>query len=91
MDGSYVVLLAIDFVACATVAVEGLTPPSKKRHWKKPHLRVFIGPETHNPDSVNIIRGLMMEIEQQVSLLRKLGKVSQFFQGNAMIGKRRNR
>ena len=70
VDGSYAVerLLAIDFVACAAVAVEGLTPPSEKRHWEKPHHRVFIGPEKHNPDSGSIIRGLMMEMEIELAV-----------------------
>jgi len=65
VDGSYAVerLLAIDFVACAAVAVEGLIPPSETRHWEKPHHRIFIGPEMHNPDSISIIRGLMMKME----------------------------
>ena len=70
VDGSYAVerLLSIDFVACAAVAVEGLTPPSEKRHWEKPHHRVFIGPEKHNPDSASIIRGLMMEMEIELAV-----------------------
>jgi len=70
IDGSYAVerLLSIDFVACAAVAVEGLTPPSEKRHWEKPHHRVFIGPEKHNPDSASIIRGLMMEMEIELAV-----------------------
>lgn len=70
VDGSYAVerLLAIDFVACAAVAVEGLTPPSENRHWEKPHHRVFIGPEKHNPDSTSIIRGLMMEMEIELAV-----------------------
>lgn len=70
VDGSYAVerLLAIDFVACAGVAVEGLTPPSEKRYWEKPHHRVFIGPEKHNPDSGSIIRGLMMEMEVELAV-----------------------
>jgi len=70
VDGSYAVerLLAIDFVACAAVAVEGLTPPSEKRYWEKPHHRVFISPEKHNPDSASIIRGLMMEMEIELAV-----------------------
>ena len=70
VDGAYAVerLLSIDFVACAAVAVEGLTPPSEKRHWEKPHHRVFIGPEKHNPDSASIIRGLMMEMEIELAV-----------------------
>jgi len=70
VDGSYAVerLLAIDFVACAAVAVEGLTPPSEKRYWEKPHHRVFIGPEKHNPESTSIVRGLMMEMEVELAV-----------------------
>ena len=70
VDGSYAVerLLSIDFVACAAVAIEGLTPPSEKRHWEKPHHRVFISPAKHNPDSASIVRGLMMEMEVELAV-----------------------
>jgi hypothetical protein len=69
VDGSYAVekLLATDFVACAAVAIEGLTPPSEKRYWEKPHHRVFIHPEKHNPDTSIVIRGLMMEMELELA------------------------
>jgi len=70
VDGSYTVerLLSIDFVACAAVAVEGLTPPSEKRYWEKPHHRVFISPAKHNPDTASIVRGLMMEMEIELAV-----------------------
>jgi hypothetical protein len=69
IDGSYAVerLLSTDFVACAAVAVEGLTPPSEKRHWEKPHHRVFIYPEKHDPDTSTVIRGVMMEMELELA------------------------
>jgi len=69
VDGSYSVerLLAVDFVACAAVAVEGLTPPSETRHWEKPHHRVFIHPEKHDPDTGTVIRGVMMEMELELA------------------------
>ncbi|WP_353686203.1 DNA double-strand break repair nuclease NurA [Thermodesulfovibrio sp. 3462-1] len=69
VDGSYAVerLLATDFAACAAVAIEGLTPPSEKRYWEKPHHRVFIHPEKHNPDIGTVIRGLMMEMELELA------------------------
>jgi len=69
VDGSYVVerLLATYFAACAAVAIEGLTPPSEKRYWEKPHHRVFIHPEKHNPDTGIVIRGLMMEMEFELA------------------------
>lgn len=69
VDGSYAVekLLATDFAACAGVAIEGLTPPSEKRHWEKPHHKVFIQPEKHDPDTGTVIRGLMMEMEIELA------------------------
>ena len=69
VDGSYAVekLLATDFAACAAVAIEGLTPPSEKRHWEKPHHRVFIHPEKHDPNTGTVIRGLMMEMELELA------------------------
>jgi hypothetical protein len=70
VDGSYAVekLLATDFAACAAVAIEGLTPPSEKRYWEKPHHRVFIHPEKHNPDTGTVIRGLMVEMELELAV-----------------------
>ncbi len=69
VDGSYAVerLLATDFAACAAVAIEGLTPPSEKRHWEKPHHRVLIHPEKHDPDTGTVIRGIMMEMELELA------------------------
>lgn len=69
VDGSYCVerLLANDFTACAAVAVEGLIPPSEKRHWPKPYHKVHISPEKHNPDTSIIIRGIMMEMELELA------------------------
>jgi hypothetical protein len=68
-DGSYVVerLLANDLVACAAVAVEGLTPPSEKRFWERPYHRAFIYPEKHDDDTTVIIRALMMEMELELA------------------------
>ena len=69
VDGSYAIerLLATDFAACAAVAIEGLTPPSEKRHWEKPHHRVLIHPEKHDPDTSTVIRGIMMEMELELA------------------------
>ena len=65
VDGSYAIekLLSMDFVACAAVGVEGLTPPSEKRHWENPHHDVLIRPEKHNPLTSSVIRALMMQME----------------------------
>lgn len=69
VDGSYVVerLLATDLAACAAVAVEGLIPPSEKRHWPKPHHIPFIEPVKHHPDTSTILRGLMMQMELELA------------------------
>jgi hypothetical protein len=61
-DGSYGIerLLASDLVATAAVAVEGLTPPSEKRHWQQPRHKTFIKAEPHNPDTATVARAIMI-------------------------------
>lgn len=65
VDGSYAIerLLTIDLAACAAVAMEGLAPPSERRHWDQPHHVVFITPETHHTDTATILRALMLGSE----------------------------
>ncbi|GAI46999.1 unnamed protein product, partial [marine sediment metagenome] len=48
-------------------AIEGITPPSEKRHWEKPHHRVAINPEKHDPDTSTVVRGIMMEMELELA------------------------
>ena len=69
VDGSYAVerLLATDLAACAAVAIEGLTPPSEKRFWPKPHHISFIQPVKHDPDTATILRGLMFKMEIKIA------------------------
>lgn len=69
IDGSYAIerLLGTDLVACAAVAIEGLTPPSEKRHWERPRHEVIIEPEKHDPDTTTVVRGLMMEMELELA------------------------
>lgn len=69
VDGSYAIerLLAIDLVAAAAVAVEGLTPPSEQRHWARPHHRVFIQSEPHDADTGTIARALMIGMELELA------------------------
>jgi hypothetical protein len=69
VDGSYAVerLLATDLVACAGVAVEGLTPPSETRHWALPHHCTFIQAERHNEATGTILRALMMGYELELA------------------------
>jgi hypothetical protein len=65
IDGSYVVerLTATDIAAVAAIAMEGLIPPSENRLWEKPHHKVFIHSQSHNPDTTVIVRGIMWEME----------------------------
>lgn len=61
-DGSYAIdrLLTVDLVVAAAVAVEGLTPPSEKRHWEQPHHATFVAPEVHHEDTATILRAIML-------------------------------
>lgn len=64
-DGSYGIerLLTADLVAAAAVAVEGLTPPSEKRHWEQPRHITYVKPETHHPDTATVVRAIMIGSE----------------------------
>ena len=61
-DGSYAIerLLAIDLVAAAAVAVEGLTPPTEKRYWEAPYHESFVAAELHTGDTPTILRSVML-------------------------------
>lgn len=65
VDGSYAIerLLSVDLAACAAVAVEGLTPPSEKRHWEQPHHRLFVRSEIHDVDTATVLRAVMVGYE----------------------------
>ena len=61
-DGSYAIerLLTTDLAAAAAVAVEGLTPPSEKRHWESPHHKSFVAAEPHLEDTATVLRAVML-------------------------------
>ena len=61
-DGSYAVerLLTTDLAVAAAVAVEGLTPPSERRHWEQPHHSCFIASETHHSETSTVLRAVML-------------------------------
>lgn len=70
VDGSYAIerLMAIDLVACAAVAVEGLIPPSEKRYWPKPHhIAPFIESLRHDPNTGILIGGIMWQMEIELA------------------------
>ncbi|MEW5863228.1 MAG: DNA double-strand break repair nuclease NurA [Pseudomonadota bacterium] len=68
-DGSYAIerLLTTDLVAAAAVAVEGLTPPSEKRHWDLPRHKAFIAAEPHQEDTATILRAVMLGEELRLA------------------------
>lgn len=67
IDGSYAIekLLSADMVAIAGVAVEGLTPPTEKRHWPKPRHRSKVLTVPHSDSTTVVVRAIMicMELE----------------------------
>jgi len=50
-------------VAIAGVAVEGLTPPTEKRHWPKPHHFSKVLTVSHNDSTAVVSRAIMMSME----------------------------
>ncbi|MGA4643452.1 DNA double-strand break repair nuclease NurA [Limisphaera sp. 4302-co] len=68
-DGSYAIdrLLSTDLAAAAAVAVEGLTPPSEKRHWALPHHNTFIAAEPHLEDTATVLRAVMLGEELRLA------------------------
>lgn len=71
IDGARVTerLLATDIVAVAAIAVEGMTPPSERHHWEKPHCETLLTMESHHANTNRIASGLMiaMELKQAVN------------------------
>jgi hypothetical protein len=68
-DGSYAIerLLTTDLAAAAAVAVEGLTPPSEKRHWDLPRHKAFIAAEPHQEDTATVLRAVMLGEELRLA------------------------
>lgn len=62
IDGSYIVerLLSTDLAALAVLAVEGLTPPSEKRHWPQPRHLARLYSISHDESTQQMMRGTMM-------------------------------
>ncbi|GAB4310964.1 MAG: hypothetical protein Kow0097_12570 [Candidatus Bipolaricaulota bacterium] len=68
-DGSYAIerLLTTDLAAAAAVAVEGLTPPSEKRHWALPRHKTFVAAEPHLEDTATVLRAVMLGEELRLA------------------------
>jgi hypothetical protein len=60
-------LLTTDLAAAAAVAVEGLTPPSEKRHWDLPRHKAFIAAEPHQEDTATVLRAVMLGEELRLA------------------------
>src|SRR5437867_4559197 len=71
VDGSYAIerLLSTDIAAMAGVAVEGLTPPSEKRHWPRPHYLCDVSTVAHRDATALIIRAVMVTMELELAAL----------------------
>lgn len=69
VDGSYAIdrLLSTDMVAIAGVAVEGLTPPTEKRYWEKPHHFCNVLTVAHNDSTTVVTRAIMMCMELELA------------------------
>jgi hypothetical protein len=70
VDGSWSVIkqVALDIVAIAAVAVEGLIPPKEERKWPKPHHIVKIYPVKHSDDTSTLCRALMFSYELELAV-----------------------
>ncbi len=68
-DGSYAIerLLTTDLAAAAAVAVEGLTPPSEKRHWDLPHHKTLVAAEPHLEETATVLRAVMLGEELRLA------------------------
>lgn len=69
VDGSYAIekLLATDMIAFAAVAVEGLTPPSDKRYWPKPHHFSKVLTADHSDATTVVARAAMICMELELA------------------------
>lgn len=68
-DGSYSIerLLTVDLAVAAAVAVEGLTPPSEKRHWERPYHSSYVSAEVHHSETATVLRAVMLGRELQLA------------------------
>ena len=69
IDGSYTMerLLSSDMVAMASIAIEGLTPPSEKRYWQTPRHLSDVKVISHSDSTNVLIRAIMMDMELELA------------------------
>ena len=69
IDGSYAIekLAPTDMIAIAGVAVEGLTPPTEKRYWPKPHHLSEVLTTPHSDSMTVVARAIMMCMELELA------------------------
>jgi len=70
VDGAYAVerLISTDIAATAALAIEGLTPPSEKRYWPKPHHLCEMLAVPHYDSTANVLRAVMMCMELELAV-----------------------
>ena len=71
VDGARITenLLAMDIVAIAAIAVEGLTPPSEQHHWGSPKFKpLFLQMERHHHLTNRVASGLMIAMELDLAV-----------------------
>lgn len=70
IDGAYAVekLLSTDIVAIAGVGVEGLTPPSETRYWKKPQHRCSVFALNHHDSTFIVVGAIMLTMELELAI-----------------------
>lgn len=70
VDGARITenLLAMDIVAIAAIAVEGLTPPSERQHWEAPNFEPLLRMERHHHLTNRVASGLMIAMELDLAV-----------------------
>lgn len=65
VDGAYAIdrLLATDILAIASLAIEGLTPPSEESFWPRPRHYSVVTTADHSEATGTITRAIMTEME----------------------------
>ena len=69
IDGSYQLhrLTSVDLCAAAAVGVEG-TAKEARRHWQEPYHRFWAETTSHDDDTTQLLRGIMVSMELELAL-----------------------
>lgn len=69
VDGAYAIerLISTDIAAIASVAVEGVTPPTETRHWEKPRHRCSVLTVQHHESTFIVVGAIMLTMELELA------------------------